>query len=72
MLRLSEPASDRHDVTIQVGLEATRSLGRYRVGTTASVGRRLNYLFRGASAMPDQRAVDVRLVQLGLSIAPMR
>jgi hypothetical protein len=71
MLRLPDASSDRHDVTIQLGLDAARDLGRYRVGAMVSGGRRMNYLFQGPSATPDQRGVDVRVVQLGLRITPL-
>lgn len=70
MLREAAPASDRHDVTLQFGVRSARRVAGYDVTATFSAGRRLNYLFQGASSSLGNEAVDIGVFRLGLSVAP--
>jgi hypothetical protein len=70
LFRTSDPASDRHDVTLRVGLVASRVVREYEVTLVMSGGKRLNYLFQGASVMPGGQPVDVGVMRLGLSLSP--
>lgn len=69
MLRQAEPASDRHDVTLQGGIAVSRRSAAGEVSARLSAGRRLNYLFQGASSTPDNLPVDLSIVRLGLSFS---
>lgn len=71
MFRLANPASDRHDVTLQAGIAAGRRVGSQDVLATLSVGRRLNYLFQGASTQPGNEGRDLGVLRFGLSLRPI-
>lgn len=68
MFRQGSPGSDRHDVTLQAGISAGRRIGAQEVTATLSVGRRLNYLFQGASTQPGNEGVDLGVLRFGLSL----
>ena len=70
LFRQAAPASDRHDVTLQLGLVASRMIHGHEVTATISGGRRLDYLFQGASSTPGGEPVDLDLLRFGLSFSP--
>lgn len=71
MFRQVAPASDRHDVTLQAGLVAARRIGGYDVAMRLSGGKRLDYLFQGASSTPGGEPVDLTVVRAGVSFTPV-
>lgn len=63
-------SSDRHDVTVQLGVVATRRVGVYDITARFSAGRRLNYLFQGPSSTPGSEPVDLGVLRAALSFKP--
>jgi hypothetical protein len=72
MLREPAAATDRHDVTLQLGALAEREVAGYIVAGRLSMGRRLNHLFQGASVRPDAQPVDLRLFAFGVTLRAAR
>lgn len=72
MYREFLPYPNRHDVTLQVGARAARVWRGWEWSTTASVGRRLNYLFQNADFIPGYITTDLTVGHLALTLSPAR
>lgn len=70
MFRAPSPSSDRHDVALEAGVIATRSVGGYDISARLSGGRRFNYLFQGPSETVGGAPVDLAVLRAGLSFTP--
>lgn len=72
MYREFLPYPNRHDVTLQVGARAARVWRGWEWSGTASVGKRLNYLFQNAEFIPGYITTDLTVGHIALSLSPTK
>ena len=72
MYREFLPYPNRHDVTLQVGARVARLWRGWEWSTTASVGKRLNYLFQNADFIPGYITTDLTVGHVALSLSPAK
>ncbi len=72
MYREFLPYPNRHDVTVQLGGRAARVWRGWEWSGTASIGKRLNYLFQNADFIPGYVSTDLTVGHFALTLSPAR